>query len=100
MPNSAEGWWPKRRTGVWSKWRKPIRPFSSVSDNGREMQNILPVLCFMAGFLLAWLVFRLRRRETEAAFQALSSDALARNNQAFLELAKFTLAESQQSAHG
>jgi len=64
------------------------------------MQNILPVLCFIAGFLLAWLVFRLRRRETEAVFQALSSDALARNNQAFLALAKSTLAETQQAARG
>ena len=64
------------------------------------MQNIIPVVCFIAGFLLAWLVFRLRRRETEAVFQALSADALARNNQAFLELAKSTLAESQQAARG
>jgi DNA recombination protein RmuC len=50
------------------------------------MSNILPVLCFIAGFALAWLVLRWRKRETEAAFQALSADALARNNQAFLEL--------------
>lgn len=62
------------------------------------MQNILPVLCFIAGFALAWAVLRWRRRETEAAFQALSADALARNNQAFLELAKTTLAHTQAAA--
>ncbi len=50
------------------------------------MQNILPVLCFIAGFALAWLVLRWRKQETESAFKALSADALARNNQAFLEL--------------
>jgi len=50
------------------------------------MQNILPVLCFIAGFALAWLVLRWRKQETEAAFQSLSADALARNNQAFLDL--------------
>jgi len=64
------------------------------------MQNILPVLCFIAGFGLAWLVFRLRRRETETVFGALSAQALARNNQAFLDLAKATLAETQQAARG
>ena len=64
------------------------------------MQNILPVLCFVAGFALAWLVLRWRQRETEAAFQALSADALARNNQAFLELAKATLAQTQEAARG
>jgi DNA recombination protein RmuC len=64
------------------------------------MQNILPVLCFVAGFALAWLVLRWRRSETEAAFKALSSDALARNNQAFLDLARSTLAETQQAARG
>ena len=64
------------------------------------MQNILPVLCFIAGFALAWLVLRVRRRETETTFRALSADALAQNNQAFLELAKSTLAQSQQAAQG
>jgi DNA recombination protein RmuC len=64
------------------------------------MGNILPVLCFIAGFALAWLVLRWRQRETEAAFQALSADALARNNQAFLELAKATLAQTQEAARG
>ena len=49
------------------------------------MQNILPVLCFIAGFALAWLVLRWRKQETESAFKALSADALARNNQAFLD---------------
>jgi len=64
------------------------------------MQNILPVICFVAGFALAWLVLRSRTRETETAFKALSADALARNNQAFLDLARSTLAETQQAARG
>ncbi|MGA3097658.1 MAG: DNA recombination protein RmuC [Bryobacteraceae bacterium] len=64
------------------------------------MQNILPVLCFIAGFLLAWTVFRLRRRETETAFKALSADALARNNQAFLEVARSAFAETHEAARG
>jgi DNA recombination protein RmuC len=64
------------------------------------VQNILPVLCFIAGFALAWLVFRVRQRESEAAFRALSADALARNNRAFLDLAQSTLAQTQQAARG
>lgn len=64
------------------------------------MQNILLVLCFIAGFTLAWLVLRNRRQEAEAAFRALSADALARNNQAFLELAKASLGETRQAAKG
>ncbi len=64
------------------------------------MQNILPLLCFIAGFALAWLVLRRRRQETETAFKALSSDALARNNQAFLDLAKATLLQTQEAARG
>ena len=64
------------------------------------MQNILPVLCFIAGFALAWLVLRWRHRETEMAFRALSADALAQNNRAFLDLAKSTLAQTQQAARG
>jgi DNA recombination protein RmuC len=62
------------------------------------MQNILPVVCFIAGFALAWLVLGWRRHETETAFRALSADALARNNQAFLDLARATLSETQQAA--
>ena len=64
------------------------------------MSNILPVACFIAGFLLAWLVLRWRRSETEAAFQALSAQALARNNQAFLDLARASLSETQAVARG
>jgi DNA recombination protein RmuC len=64
------------------------------------MQTVLPVLCFVAGFALAWLVLRWRKRETEAAFQALSADALARNNQAFLDLARATLAQTQEASRG
>ncbi len=64
------------------------------------MQNILPVLCFIAGFVLAWLVLRWRRQETEGAFKALSADALAQNNRAFLDLAQSALAQTQQAARG
>jgi DNA recombination protein RmuC len=93
------------------------------------MQNIVPVLCFLAGFGLAWLVFRGRRtsREVELqatleaerratgeklaliedsrrklgeSFAALSAEALARNNEAFLQLAGSTLARTQESAKG
>src|ERR1700688_4679034 len=106
------------------------------------MPNILPVLCFIAGFALAWLLLRggkreaselqaklsvLTAREAELqarieserraapeklhlveqtqqkltdTFKALASDALARNNQAFLELARATLAQTQESARG
>lgn len=64
------------------------------------MQNILPVLCFVAGFGLAWLLLRSRARELSDTFRALSADALARNNQAFLDLAKSTLAQSQEIARG
>jgi DNA recombination protein RmuC len=64
------------------------------------MQTIFPVLCFLAGFALAWLVLRSKRQEVEAAFRALASDALARNNQAFLDLAKASLGQAQQAARG
>ena len=64
------------------------------------MQNILPVLCFILGFALAWAIVRRGARETETAFKALSSDALARNNQAFLDLARATLAQTQEAARG
>ncbi len=46
------------------------------------MQNILPVFCFIAGFALAWLVLRERRRETTAQLQTLSADAAERNSRA------------------
>ena len=67
------------------------------------MQNILPVLCFAAGLALAWWLPRRRAqeaREAETAFKALSADALARNNQAFLELARAALAQTQEAARG
>jgi DNA recombination protein RmuC len=64
------------------------------------MDALLPVICFVAGFALAWLVLRRAGRDTETAFKALSSDALARNNQAFLELARATLAQTQEAARG
>jgi DNA recombination protein RmuC len=62
------------------------------------MQNVVPVLCFAAGLLLAWWLLRRRAQEAETAFKALSADALARNNQAFLELARTALAQTQEAA--
>jgi DNA recombination protein RmuC len=62
------------------------------------VQNILPVLCFVAGFALAWLLLRGRSHQLSDTFQALSADALARNNQVFLDLARSTLAQTQESA--
>ena len=46
------------------------------------MQNILPVVCFLAGFLLAWLVLRGRGKEAAASLRELSADAAARHHQA------------------
>jgi DNA recombination protein RmuC len=64
------------------------------------MQNILPVLCFIAGFGLAWLLLRGRKQEMADQFLALSADALARNNQAFLDLAKTSLGHAHDAARG
>jgi DNA recombination protein RmuC len=93
------------------------------------VQNILPILCFIVGFGMAWLLVRARNREITAvwkdrldaeraaaeqklavwndaqqklsdAFHALSADALTRNNQAFLDLAKSALGQAQESARG
>ena len=61
------------------------------------MQGLLPVLCFLAGFMLAWLVLRRQKHETETALRALSADALARNQQSFADLAKSTLAPVRES---
>src|SRR5438105_2792479 len=79
------------------------------------MQNILPVLCFIAGFGLAWLVLRGRldaerraasekvaliedsRRALADSFAALSAEALARNNQTFLQLASATVTPVRES---
>ena len=46
------------------------------------MDGLLPVLCFIAGFALAWFVLRSRKRESEAALRELSADAAAKNTQA------------------
>ena len=40
------------------------------------------------------------RQNLSDAFQALSADALSRNNQAFLDLARATLAQTQEAARG
>jgi DNA recombination protein RmuC len=61
------------------------------------MQGLLPVLCFIAGFGLAWLVLRRQKHETETVLRALSADALARNQQSFSDLAKSTLAPVRES---
>ena len=64
------------------------------------MENILPVLCFIAGFGLAWLLLRGRKQEMADQFLVLSADALARNNQAFLDLAKTSLGHAHEAARG
>src|SRR5215469_16284718 len=46
------------------------------------MASLIPVVCFAAGFLLAWLVLRGRHREAETAFQNMAQDAMARSAQA------------------
>jgi DNA recombination protein RmuC len=69
------------------------------------------LLVFVAGLVLGGLVvfwlLRARAREADAerdglmdAFKALSADALERNNQRFLELAKLSLERQQESARG
>ncbi|MBZ5579256.1 MAG: DNA recombination protein RmuC [Acidobacteriia bacterium] len=83
-----------------------------------KVQNILPVLCFIAGMAAAWLLLRSRleserraaatklalwddaQQKLSDAFRALSADALTRNNQAFLDLAKATLGQTQEAARG
>src|SRR5579871_3354838 len=86
------------------------------------VQDIIPIICFIAGFAMAWILLRShwrQRLDTERAaaadklaawsdaqqrlsdaFRALSADALARNNQSFLDLAKATLGQAQESARG
>jgi DNA recombination protein RmuC len=68
------------------------------------MQNILPVLCFIAGFVLAWVVLRAQQKserrtaaELAGSFAALSADALARNNQAFVQLAAGAVSPVRES---
>lgn len=43
------------------------------------MDGLVPVLCFIAGFGLAWIVLRSRRRETETALREISAGLLAQN---------------------
>ncbi len=45
------------------------------------MQNILPVLCFIAGFGLAWLVFRRRSQDVAAAVVQAAQTAFAQTQQ-------------------
>ena len=60
------------------------------------MQNILPVVCFIAGFALAWVVLRARKRETEAALLDVARSAMAQTQDAArgdLELRHQAIAE-------
>ena len=60
------------------------------------MQDILPVVCFIAGFALAWVVVRARKRETEAALLDLARSAMAQTQDAArgdLELRQQAIAE-------
>jgi DNA recombination protein RmuC len=50
------------------------------------MEGFLPVICFAAGFALAWLVLRSRRQDTAAALRELSADAAAKNAQALASI--------------
>ena len=64
------------------------------------MQSVIPVMTFLAGFLLAWVILRRPARESETVFKALASDALARNNQVFLDLAGAAFAQVREAARG
>jgi len=60
------------------------------------MQDILPVVCFIAGFALAWAVLRARKRETEAALLNVARSAMAQTQDAArgdLELRQQAIAE-------
>src|ERR1039458_3528002 len=60
------------------------------------MQDILPVVCFIAGFALAWVVLRARKRETEAALLDVARSAMAQAQDAArgdLELRQQAIAE-------
>ena len=62
----------------------------------RTMQDILPVVCFIAGFALAWAVLRARKRETEAALLDVARSAMAQAQDAArgdLELRQQAIAE-------
>jgi len=61
------------------------------------MQGLFPVLCFIAGFALAWYVLRRQKYDTEIALRTLSADALSQNQQSFADLAKSTLAPVRES---
>ncbi len=50
------------------------------------MEGILPVICFAAGFALAWVVLRSRRQDAAAALRELSADAAAKNAQALASI--------------
>ena len=68
------------------------------------MQNILPAICFFLGLALGaaaavWFV-RNARHGFADTFKALSADALQRNNQVFLDLARATLERTQEAARG
>ena len=59
--------------------------------------NILPLACFLAGFALAWVVLRMRKRETETALREVAGEALERNQSALSEMARGALAPVRES---
>src|SRR5262245_25562387 len=61
------------------------------------MQGLLPVLCFIAGFALAWLVLRRQKQDVETTLRALSAEVLERNQRSFADMAKSTLAPVRES---
>jgi DNA recombination protein RmuC len=62
------------------------------------MQNILPVLCFIAGFALAWLVLRRKPREIEDAVAEVARQAMAETQAVAIEQTRRAVAESQAAA--
>ena len=61
------------------------------------VQNILPLICFLAGFALAWIVLRRRKQENEDALRALSAEAMDRNRSTLADLARGALEPVRES---
>jgi DNA recombination protein RmuC len=58
------------------------------------------IVAFVIGLLVGVVIMWLARGAFADAFSALSAEALQRNNQAFLDLAKLSLEKQQESAQG
>jgi DNA recombination protein RmuC len=58
------------------------------------------IIAFVVGLLVGVILMWLARGAFTDAFRALSAEALQRNNQAFLDLAKLSLEKQQESAQG